>query len=282
MNFSSENFTENFAEIKPKQPTVFCDGLYCGIPMEKTFAKYENRNFTSTKSDYGFNAPVFNEKRSSKFKSLASQLQKVEYKKDKRVFTPISSPSGFGDFEPIQGLYKDITLEGAIRAKNIRKIKGSPKKSSPNSSIKSSSVKSSIHKLSERNSNLKNKKFPLLSTASSILSSSPFKPARKQSKKVATSIKSSSLNPKKSKSKSKKVSSKKSSSKKSSSKKSTSIRPKKSKSNAKKSSTSIKSSSVKPKKSKSKSKSKVKKTSTSSKASSTPASATVSTAASSK
>jgi hypothetical protein len=273
MNFSSENFTENFAEIKPKQPTVFCDGLYCGIPMEKTFAKYENRNFTSTKSDYGFNAPVFNEKRSSKFKSLASQLQKVEYQKDKRVFTPISSPSGFGDFEPIQGLYKDITLEGAIRAKNIRKIKGSPKKSSPNSSIKSSRVKSSIHKSSERNSNLKNKKFPLLSTASSILSSTPFKPARKQSKKVATSIKSSSLKPKKSKSKSKKVSSKKSSSKKSS-KKSTSVKPKKSKSKAKKSSTSIKSSSVKPKKSKSKSK--AKKTSTSSKASSTQASITAS------
>jgi hypothetical protein len=142
MNFSSENFTENFADIKYKEPTVFCDGLYCGIPMEKTFAKYENRNFTSTKSNYGFNAPVFNEKRSSKFKSLASELQRVQYTKDKRSFTPISSPSGFGDFEPIQGLFRDITLDGAIRSKK-RGIVSSSKLSSSVISSDSSDLKNS-------------------------------------------------------------------------------------------------------------------------------------------
>jgi len=150
MNFSSENynnmnasFSENFSEIKHTEPTVFCDGLYCGIPMEKTFARYENRNFTSTKSDYGFNAPVFNEKRSKKFKSLASELQRVQYTKDKRVFTPISSPSGFSDFEPIQGLFRDITLDGAIRSKQ-RGI-GSPSKLS--SSKLSSTINSNSSEL---------------------------------------------------------------------------------------------------------------------------------------
>ena len=146
MNFSSENFSENFSDIKYKEPTVFCDGLYCGIPMEKTFAKYENRNFTSTKSDFGFNAPVFNEKRSKKFKSLASELQRVQYTKDKRVFSPISSPSGFSDFEPIQGLFRDITLEGAIRSKQ-RGV---------GSSSKLSSSKLSSTNLSSNSSELKN------------------------------------------------------------------------------------------------------------------------------
>jgi hypothetical protein len=163
MNFSSENynnmsasFNENFSNIKYKEPTVFCDGLYCGIPMEKTFAKYENRNFSSYKSDYGFNVPVFNEKRSKKFKSLASELQRVQYTKDKRSFTPISSPSGFSDFEPIQGLFRDITLEGAIRSKQ-RGI-GSPSKlsstalKSNSSQLKTSTVLSqSTAKSTQRN-----------------------------------------------------------------------------------------------------------------------------------
>jgi hypothetical protein len=139
MNFSSENFestfnsfenfnninsqplTENFSWIKPREPKVFCDGLYCGIPQEKAFAKYENRNYTKVTSKYGFNAPSFNERRSMKFKSLATQLQKLEYPKDKRGFTAVSAPSDFSDFEPIQGLYRDITLDGAIKAKKMGK-----------------------------------------------------------------------------------------------------------------------------------------------------------------
>ena len=186
MNFSSENynnmnssFSENFSDIKYKEPTVFCDGLYCGIPMEKTFAKYENRNFTSTKSDYGFNAPVFNEKRSKKFKSLASELQRVQYTKDKRVLTPISSPSGFSDFEPIQGLFRDITLEGAIRSKqrgvgSSSKLSSSKLSSSINSNsseLKNSSVISqsqSKAKSTQRNTENTTDKSKL---ASSIVSS---------------------------------------------------------------------------------------------------------------
>jgi hypothetical protein len=180
MNFSSENynnmnasFSENFSDIKYKEPTVFCDGLYCGLPMEKTFAKYENRNFTSTKSDYGFNAPVFNEKRSKKFKSLASELQRVQYTKDKRVFTPISSPSGFSDFEPIQGLFRDITLDGAIRSKQRGVVSSSKLSStkSDSSELKNSTIVSqsqSTDKSTQRNTENTTDKSKL---SSSIVSS---------------------------------------------------------------------------------------------------------------
>ena len=120
-NINSQPLTENFSWIKPRAPKVFCDGLYCGIPQEKAYAKYQNRNYTKITSKYGFNAPSFNERRSLKFKSLATQLQKVEYPKDKRGFTSVSAPSDFSDYEPVQGLYRDITLEGAIRAKKMGK-----------------------------------------------------------------------------------------------------------------------------------------------------------------
>jgi hypothetical protein len=230
MNTSSENFestfnslenfnnintplTENFSWIKPREPKVFCGNVYCGIPMEKAFAKYENRNFTRITSKYGFNAPVFNEKRSMKFKSLASELQNVEYPKDKRGFTAVSSPSGFSEYEPIQGLYKDITLDGAIKSKLRGKRVTSPKitsseysnfRSSTNKTHQRASSKGSSGKSSKRSSERNLSSAAKSSIASSIVrsfypsvttTSSPKKKSKKskKSKKVVSSVPSSSV-----------------------------------------------------------------------------------------
>jgi hypothetical protein len=237
MNSSSENFeslfngfenfnntnsplTESFSWIHPREPKVFCDGLYCGIPIEKAFAKYENRNITSTTSKYGFNAPVFNERRSMKFKSLASEFQKSEAPKDKRGFTPISSPSGFSDFEPIKGLYKDITLDGAIKSK-LRGKNTTSEYSSEYDNLRSSTNKSYVSKNKNRSSqrNMSSTKSSVVSLASSILSPvSTSSSVKSSSPRRSSSRRSSSR-----RSSSRRSSSKKSSSSKSSSSKSSSI-----------------------------------------------------------
>jgi len=239
-NFNNSNspLTENFSWIHPREPKVFCGGVYCGIPIEKTFAKYENRNITSTTSKYGFNAPVFNEKRSMKFKSLASELQKAEYPKDKRGYTPISSPSGFSDYEPIQGLFKDVTLEGAIRSK-LRGKNTTSEYSSEYDNLRSSTNKSyqpkNKNRSSQRNENSSSQgnessnKSSIISLASNILSpvktSSSVKssPRRSSSRRSTSSrISSSPRRSSSSRRSSNKSSSNKSSSSESSSNKSSS------------------------------------------------------------
>ena len=141
MNSSSENFdsvfnslesfenmnaplTENFSWIKPVARPTYGDGVYCGIPQEKAFAKYENRNFTSVTSDYGFNQPDYNQKSYMKFKSGESKLQNFHIPIDKnRGYTTTESPSGFSDLEPIKGLYRDVTAgstkTGTISSKGL-------------------------------------------------------------------------------------------------------------------------------------------------------------------
>ena len=141
MNSSSENFdsvfnslesfenmnaplTENFSWIKPVARPTYCDGVYCGIPQEKAFAKYENRNFTSVTSDYGFNQPDYNQKSYMKFKSGESKLQNFHIPIDKnRGYTTTESPSGFSDLERIKGLYRDVTAgstkTGTISSKGL-------------------------------------------------------------------------------------------------------------------------------------------------------------------
>jgi len=196
INAAGENLTENFSWISPKEPKILCNGVYCGIPMEKAFAKYENRNFTSTKSNYGFNAPSFNEKRSMKFKSLASEIQRPEYPKDKRGFSAVSSPSGFNDFEPIKGLYKDITLDGAIKSrfsKNLISPKSSretsPQVTSPQLSTSDyNRFRSSAKKVSQRNTTSSSR------VSSSRVSSSRLSPSVKSN--VVSSVVSSGLSSK--------------------------------------------------------------------------------------
>jgi hypothetical protein len=142
MNSSSENFdsvfnslesfenmnaplTENFSWIKPVARPTFCEGVYCGIPQEKAFAKYENRNFTSVQSDYGFNQPTYNQKSYMKFKSGASKLQNFDIPVDKnRGYSTTESPSNFSDLEPIKGLYRDVTTNGAIKSSSYISSKG--------------------------------------------------------------------------------------------------------------------------------------------------------------
>jgi hypothetical protein len=229
INAAGENLTENFSWISPKEPKILCNGVYCGIPMEKAFAKYENRNFTSTKSNYGFNAPSFNEKRSMKFKSLASEIQRPEYPKDKRGFSAVSSPSGFNDFEPIKGLYKDITLDGAIKSrfsKNLISPKSSretsPQVTSPQLSTSDyNRFRSSAKKVSQRNTTSSSRLSPsersaaVSSVISSAVSSGPSSkpsvrsssPSVRRSKKVSRKAKKvfSSSSPKSSSTKSSSV-----------------------------------------------------------------------------